>query len=488
MEEHFKNKLKNHKVDWNKEELLGNLKQELTTNKNIFDWKWLLLLPLLLLVTCWGWNSLQIQPISTTSTYTEKYTVLNKKENKSIQNIPADQNKTNTKNSLKLNKLETINEIKTELNPLGITLNQELKNRTSKTNINQTLSPHASVLTDSSRTNSPISKEHSLKDSFLLKTATTRQTEIPDNVHTTSELNSNLALNLNTIGKSDTYPISISSLKLQQFDLINEQKNLQSFINTGDKFPRISKVKTKNPFYVSVSGDIGYFYRNSIFNTNNEEFAKQLENNKKTENSLFAATTNIYIGYQHRSGFSLQFSIAYSEIKEVFNYKKTTTETFLDPKDEVLYFIIDNMDTSFVMDTSKTVRTTERTVKHFNKHTFYSIPLQVGYQFAWRKAKLIPRIGLSYTYRHNFKGRTNIIYENGRNEFLEENPELRFDLKNRIGIEAGLNLEYPLLKQCHVFAMATYRRSPKLTLGITEQRYHSLSLGAGFKFFLGKSN
>ena len=43
MENHFKNKLKNHKVDWNKEDLLLDLEAALSVKKKSFKKKWFFL-------------------------------------------------------------------------------------------------------------------------------------------------------------------------------------------------------------------------------------------------------------------------------------------------------------------------------------------------------------------------------------------------------------------------------------------------------------
>ena len=72
MEEHFKNKLKNHKVDWDKESLLGDLERELSPKKRRFNWRWFLLLPLMLLATCYGWNNLQTSEDNALSVNTVK--------------------------------------------------------------------------------------------------------------------------------------------------------------------------------------------------------------------------------------------------------------------------------------------------------------------------------------------------------------------------------------------------------------------------------
>ena len=181
----------------------------------------------------------------------------------------------------------------------------------------------------------------------------------------------------------------------------------------------------------------------------------------------------------------MQSGLEYQEVREVFNYNKSTTKTLLIPKEEARYFIVENMDTTFVRDTNTVFRTEERTVKHFNAHRFYSIPLQIGYCIDLKKARLITRFGLSYTFAHRFKGKTNHIYEDGGSEILENHPEFRFKLKNRIGFQAGLTLEYPFGKHSQILAMATYRRSPKLTMGVIEQNYHSLSLGLGMKVSFG---
>jgi len=312
MEEHFKNKLKNHKVDWDKESLLGNLKEELSPNKSRFDWKWLLLLPLLLLVTCWGWNNLQRPTANATLTQIENNSVLNEKENNVVENTPISQDEINIENDqLSANTIKQPNEnastSTSELNQSEPEIELVINSARSKTKTKSNLPPPPSSFNDLSKTKSPIAREQPIKDPIIITIPKT--TEKPKDfldIPAAKKSTNNVALNIEETRK-DILPLSaIPFLGWKDLNLIIKREDLPD-LSTVEKFQEIDKVSLKNPFYISASGELGLVYRSRKFNVNDidnrEDFINRLEDNEDTEKSYSCSKRRASIFYCRQYGY-----------------------------------------------------------------------------------------------------------------------------------------------------------------------------------------
>ncbi|MDA8693108.1 hypothetical protein N9L92_03530 [Saprospiraceae bacterium] len=89
MENHFKNKLKNYKVDWNKEDLLADLEIALSEKKPSKR-KWLpfFILGILIVPICWGINIFNSDIKSNSSEHIQ-LNIETKDDNKTLKTIKA---------------------------------------------------------------------------------------------------------------------------------------------------------------------------------------------------------------------------------------------------------------------------------------------------------------------------------------------------------------------------------------------------------------
>lgn len=501
MEEHFKNKLKNHKVDWEKTELLGNLQKELSVNnERSTRWIWFLLLPILLFSTCWGWNYLQTPASNNNISQLESNAGQIEIQNAKIENsttskikIEAGATANVVESSNDKNRIKSADKITSKSNQSVSQLQQVINTNTTVNTLAQNLKPSLS----NSSNESPI---RSVAGGVQTSTISIVKEIISDQAKSSlnednikgSTTKSNL---INSTASLDTGDIhDKTTIDFMQLDPIlrlrknalypkeqNENSTLAKMMDNfppKDNFDSENEASLGNHFYFSGSSELGLVYRRRVFNVDGEELQSALEANEETERSLYIFSSNLFFGYQHDTNWSLQAGLEYNHVKEVFNY-------------------YEKVETMFVRDSINVFRTTERTVKHYNDYKFYSIPFQLAYQFDLKKAKLSTKLGASYTFTHSFKGRRNHIdfFGSGRNEIIEIFDDSGFDdfvLLDRIGIQAGLTLEYPFLNKHQFFTSATYRRSPTIGLrgvenlgSFLEQNFHSVSIGAGFRFVLG---
>ena len=490
MEEHFRNKLKNHKVDWDKEVLLEDLKQQLSQDKKDSEWKWLLLLFFFLIGVCVIWN--YTQPL---------------KDHKVTEMSVADDPKEDNK--------------RIELDNSGQTVEKEIETSSAKKEVEAKTLPSTAkeaITPTEIKIKQPVNTSHHYrtsepstgKDNLSLANFSTTKSSVSDAKVGKASLpfvSSSLKSPDNIIASQSliepTRPLSAELTRantILSMDLIptlglkvpNSENDKEVFPSPKmeDILPEEIIVNTPNPFYISGSAGLGVVFRNRKFDLRESEidiesdFLERLEANEKTERTLFILTANLDLGYQHVSGFSLQSGLEYTEINEVFNHKELKEQEIV-PKEKVRYFVVTTTDTLYVLDTVDVLQNEERVVKHFNKHRFYTVPIELGYAFELDKAKLVTRLGMSYTFSHNYEGRMNYLFQDGGSLIIENSPEFSVELKNRLGLKLGLGLEYPILKQSHFFVNATYRRSPNMSFGRHEQVYHSVALGAGVRFSIG---
>ena len=270
-------------------------------------------------------------------------------------------------------------------------------------------------------------------------------------------------------------------LAVQNLTSNNEfQFNLPTPKIVPDESEQIEKIKKiKHSFFVELSGERGLINRTNNFNFVSPEQIERLNQNEETLTSRALLSTNLSIGYQHQSRWFLQSGVEYQRVVEFFKLDDTLVNTRRNVWNERAHYFLDqNADTLFFADSSVVGTLEIRKVRHNNYHSFYTIPLEVGYRHKIGKTNVFGTVGISYAFAHNFKGRVSRLVEIRRE--VVDNPSFMF--KNRFGFRAGFGAEYPLSKRTQAFMTMNYRRSPTLLFSeVDEQFYQSVSLGVGVR-------
>ena len=489
MEEHFRKKLKNHKVDWDKEELLGSLEQELSKNKSRFNWKLFLLLPLFFIGTCWGLiESELILGKSTDLAQVESTSILNPMKRKDYTNVNQIDNKTKVLHNSSFKNFKS---------------NQLPKSNTSSLSNNAKTQSEFSLDSQSSKSvlysNPNLEKNNasifSNKKKQIIQNSTTQNPKITTrNIkhtnHSTSPIAATFNRKISTAIRRSQQPLQFTGrLPILEISMIpfDRQFDFQLPKPTKNSFESIiikETPKFKSSFFVSSSVEAGVIInQNTKYVSNDSDFLQLLINNEKTETSRILLSTNLSVGYLDQSGWSLQSGLEYNEILGFFKYSRLETDTILAFNETALYILNQNADTLFFGDTSSIVRTTEKVIRHWNKQPYFSIPLEVGYRRAFGNTHVFGTAGISYAFAYKFKGRVNQLNPDGTNEIID-NPE--FVLKSRIGYKLSLGTEIPLFKRTRFFMNVSYRRNPKLSGESKEQFYQSCSFGAGIRGLIGR--
>ncbi len=489
MEDHFKNKLRNHKVDWDKEALLPHLQRELSKSKSSFGWRWLWLLPILLMGTCWGWQTFSNQEgvKNNMPAFTENYSEAHKDEQPLLEDIG--QQKTQDANN--------------EKNPLASNAQSE--------NTKEDVAIPTPVLEEKTATrNNKIARVESKKqDQPLTKRlfSSRTMTQQPEVSFTTQDAKMNidskgigqhsarsghstitgiLASDANVSNNGAAFSsLDIGCLDHVEYSLFDVPLfTIQTSLPALDSVEKvISEIPNWQPF-VDVGTELAWTFRTRNYLTENTEYINRLRSNEETETPLTWWHLHANAGLMHKNTWSLQTGFQYDQIREVFNYSET--KIFETENEDIRYFIVDGPDTTFVFDTITVTRIAERQVRHYNTHHLFSIPLELGYRFEINAFRFEAQAGLSYSFFHNYNGKRNFVFESGGNEIIENALEFAFELKDRIGYKLGLGMVYPVFDKNELFVTATYRRSPTLSIRVIDQRYNALALGVGLRLPLGQ--
>ncbi len=529
MEEHFKNKLSQHKVAWNKSELLDNLKRELTHDKKKKKRKWFLMFSILFIglsvLTYYFFDSgirddvhmvthlPHSNKISADSSFVrkEKSTETNSNQkNTSIEynkkiNLHSETQTNKMTNQVDLSGKDLTSNPQHELstdsgqsNSTDLIIKNDtqpaheenvghipfstisISNHIQKQNV---ISP-ASSITDSTspnlqRENEPESKTTTINYGFNSGVSSRIGHSAPS-LDTHNNIDDTVTLQRIFSNPSFSYLPTIELDKIFSYDKFKywtfKEPNVTSFTTTSSK--------ARFPWFYSMGIEGGLVIRNRQYTSENNKIINLLEANDERERSLFAIFTNVSAGYKINIQWSVETGLEYGQIHEVFHYEDINVEELRAPTEKVLFSFIENTDTTLVLDTIFTTRTEEHIVRHYNKHVFYSIPIRFSYQFDFNNAKLTSRFGLSYAFSNTFRGKVSQVIED-TNKIID-NPS--FNLRNRIGLMAGLAIEYPIFRHNTLFVSASYRRSPQLSTEFIQQIYHSISFGIGVKIPIYKNN
>lgn len=464
MEEHFKNKLNQHKIDWNKEELLPNLELALLNKKRNSRKVWYILVPLLLLIIpFWCTRS---SKIPTNMTIVDEVKP-NNEQHKINQLQPIILKNHN-------HQTNSINEITSDeafLNKINYTENkpQTLKANTTRANL----------FTKKSNVKIEIT-ENRMKSTFSFNDELLIEQNLPQAQHSTG----------NTQTKN-ILPYLNQKEGFEQFDTLVSLPKLKIYLPQlfTPNLPIIDQVKTfgasSNPssnisFFIEPNVKIGLMQRK--FWTPYEWAEAYIEEKRRLEKSILYNAFSFEVGALLNEKWSMQIGLEYQEMREQFKHDiLLNSDTTFIQFDKAYYAVDSNMDTTFFAATRPIIDNEIRKIKHWNKHNYINIPFTIGRRFCIGETMFNASVGISYALRHNFKGRTK-----GWHETIEENEI--FQLKNRIGFQVGIGAEYLIRDNKVLFFKTTLRKHPTLNSFVIEGEYGkshlSYSIGLGMRFYL----
>ena len=477
MEQHLKDKLKQHRVDWNKEELLPNLEAALSRKKDSSRRVWFFLILLLLLIISFSWCT------NLSKNLTNSAIVKDTKENTEIQhpntaqypvtNIPDKANMAQEiipgTGEYQASKDKPIDKIDLSLRDKNNTLISAVNPSTEKPHLKK----YRTKISTPEKVMGKVTESISSLGGKALNVqnqATLFTKQAPINTATKNSLShANRKVDTKQPTKLAYLPVLKPAL-LRDFtpDLPTRQ------IRTPD----INNEKTRKvTFFLEPNYRVGLLQRE--FSTSYEEAEVYLEEKRQLEKPIAYDAISLEVGALIKEKWSLQTGLEYQEMRERFKYDilLNSDTTFI--QFERAYYALDaNMDTIYLSATRPTIENEIRKIRYWNKHSYISIPLTVSRRFQIDKTILNASVGISYALRHNFVGQTK------RGENLINDNEV-FWLENRLGFQLGIGAEYMIQDNKALFLKAALRKHPTLGFSINEvpiEKSHlSYSLGLGLR-------
>jgi len=480
MEKHFKNKLKQHKVDWDKEDLLDGLESSLSQKKSPSQWKWLLfLLPLLVMVTCWTYYKNDLSDtfsndLSKTKIIEDNYEI----STKEIINTTTDVSSEEMYDDLMVRKRKVEEESNQPLTEYKDEIKRQSKRVIQKNIISDGLvDSNVGITPDNNRLIANSDLINKSTDEVLSKKALLVSPTVIDETKT-QRLNKKSA-NINPINLTTKNLNLVTEKFLFHEPVIEVNKEP---VEVESKYEDKEKESKKYAFYAESIFEIGLPNRQEKYKTSDALIKTELEANKDMEDPKVLFVMGVQLGVSIKDKWMFQLGAEYYMIRELFQLEDTWSDTFYAEYDKAAYFLDDNMDTMYFAGISPFVENQDRKVRHWNSFQYYNIPLNISRRFAFGKFGLNPSIGISYAFNNDFTGRNNSINMDGTNQIVDDPT---FKLKNRFGFQLGIGGEYKISDRRQLFLKTSLRKSPTFEQQGYEQTYWMYSIGVGVRYFLG---
>ena len=464
MDNHFKRKLKQHKVDWDKEALWEELAPQLPQPKSRFRQYWWLLLLLLFIPACWRQLSTLLQPEVTAEKRATGYdlggavsaqsdlvtipglpesgaeaTTLS--ENSSAQRVSAVAEKPRQTNAQELLEEVEISETKFNSNPSNnapaILQQDELE-----VAVDSRESPY--VVKESLAENS----QNTAKSASFSRTSRQVPTTLP----------------------------MLDPLPQQMVASITENELVSESIGPGLIRPLKSK---EEGVFVSVFGGAGIVQRQDNFSAVEPAIVEYRKAHADRLEPQLAWSVQMETGYRHHSGFSLSTGLGYGQIREQFSFDGIVrVDTFIGNSDRGRYYVKPSGDTLFLTGPGVYTELVNRQVLHNNSLSYYQVPLLLGYHFPKNRWDIELAAGVNYLFRTQYQGRIS----EGFPATIIDDPALT--LRNRWGYTARVGVQYQLLPATYLYLNTQFVQSPEFLRKEVRQRYRSVGMQVGLQYRL----
>lgn len=450
MDNHFKQKLDQHHIEWDKDELWQELEPQLPEPKSRLRTYWWMLLPLLLIPTCWGQHYLsEASSIASTNT-DESVEVLS--QPLETEEVQRPQQKEEYGSEVTVQNEEDLRVLPSVSVPQAVT---------------------ASTTIAFSRPQ--------LYPTEIIQEAADRLAKSPVITLSPKGNTSKKVINSSTSQETQSIPQRNKAVVLPL-----AQKPLAMVATASSNYPEIPNVTLSSPnqqetapapvkgAFVNVHAGLGTLNRQVKTNMIDPIALEHFTRHKNRETPEFAWNLNLEAGYRHQSGWSIHSGLGYQQLHETFFfddvYRIDTVVTFFD---RARYYVKPSGDTLFLSGPGYSTEVETRRIRHNNRVTYYQIPLFVGYHFPKNRFDIELAAGVHYLLAHQYQGR---ISEGAQVEIIDDPA---FTLKSRWGYAMRLGVQYELFGSTHLYLATQYSRSPEFVRGDASQSYRSFGLQIG---------
>lgn len=476
MDNHFKDKLKQYKVEWDKDLLWEELEPKLPKRTTRFRNYWWVLLPLLFIPTCWS----QLAEIENSNLAAAQIIVSDneqvevKANTEQQTSIIAD----NESNEIIKAKDDFIQKQRVVAFPVKEKINTE-DIQAKPLSVLSSLPPFSKAM--STLSDVPSTTLSSSPGFYSVPAKSNKQ-------HSNTKKN--------TAGKiSNTRPLTPAAFianKQEQSVVLPIEKLALSIVDTPlsgvpkkpmQHSPELTQSMTKpvrtRGVFVNVLVSSGALRRDLDFTGVEPVDIEQISVHKNREVPDFAWNTQVEMGYRHRSGWSLSGGLGYNQLHERFTFDAVVrTDTTVETSNRARYFVKSSGDTLFLSGPAVYTEVETRRIWHNNRMAYYQIPLSLGYYYPRGRLGVEVGAGLNYLFRQQYRGRVS------EGEPVEIVNDPGFTLKTPWGYHMRLGVQYQLFNATHLFIAGQYFRSPEFVRGGVSQRYSSYGMQVGLQYRL----
>lgn len=435
MEKHFRNKLKQHHVVWDKEALWEELVPQLPSNEPKRK-RWFLLL-LLLLIIPFCWSTEELTPSTETVETADPV----------IQTNP-----------------DLVHPISTKL--------QDVEGKTMVT------SPPSSFIVTSNSQEGLVT--HVEEEAVSLSVPQNEQTP-PVEVVTEKTP----GLTASNLKKNTEFSFSMATEEAMQARQNNQATTLlisngySLLPSTLEQFPP-SILPTRNEdgnahegrFFVATFIGVGAVKRNDTYLTGDTELATTQRQNQGYITPKAVTTVEVEAGYRLSSHWSVALGLGQQQIHEQFNFNSIIrSDTFTQDFDKARFFVKSSGDTLFVAGEGDVFEQEVRTIRHHNRLQSIYLPLQVFYSQDYRRFEWTAGAGVNWTATSKYIGRIN--------DTMGVSDDPNYQLTHRWGYSLSLGTRFQLTGNKHLFARFAYQKSPTWQHDGVQQTYATYGLQIG---------
>ena len=236
------------------------------------------------------------------------------------------------------------------------------------------------------------------------------------------------------------------------------------------------------PFSFSLGLEAGMSYSYKTYESN-EDQKDYLNFLKAIETPLEGFGFGIAFGLHHSSNFYIKSGLNYDRINQRINIDENIVyQGITDGAIIELYTDKEGVEIPIIGTASNTT-TAAYSLRHFNSHEFFSVPLKMGYEFRFKRISLAPEFGMTFLIHHEAKGIA--FRHNDINAKFSLSDGDWYKKSNVFSFSSGLNLSFQVAERWRLGInpfLQVMEKSLNASENSLDQGFTSFGLKAGTSY------
>lgn len=236
---------------------------------------------------------------------------------------------------------------------------------------------------------------------------------------------------------------------------------------------------------IFVRADIGIGAIRRTLESAEPDLVELVRARQATETVLEAIDWQATVGWRFRPRWSMRAGLGFQQLNERFDYFSRSLDTLSIPTDTAFYYLDGLGARQYVAGQAAAIQTTERQIRHYNRHRIWRLPFELGYRQPLGNWAIQLSLGGSLQLSHRYAGL----------QLLQHNQEvvpaeIAYQTSTHWAWLATVGLQRTITKRQRLHLRATFQDfggglSNPATPAV-EQRYQQFGLQVGWSLDLGK--